>query len=164
MIAGGAERQDSVACGLQAIPQDADVVAIHDGARAYVTPAEINAVVLAAAKSGAAVLGTPVTDTVKRVQGDQVVKTLDRSALRAVQTPQAFRRDVIFRAHRAARESGYLGTDDTALVERCGRSCNHCARTSRQYQNYIARRPRHGFAHFRTTRRSDTDIANRSGL
>ncbi len=120
IVAGGAERQDSVACGLQAIPQDADVVAIHDGARAYVTPEEINAVVLAAAERGAAVLGTPVTDTIKRVQGDQIIETLDRATLRAVQTPQAFRRDVIFRAHRAARESGYLGTDDTALVERLG--------------------------------------------
>ncbi len=120
VVAGGSERQDSVACGLQAIPQDADVVAIHDGARACVTSEEINAVVLAASERGAAVLGTPVTDTVKRVQGDQVAKTLDRSTLRAVQTPQAFRRDVIFRAHRAARESGYLGTDDTALVERLG--------------------------------------------
>ena len=69
VIAGGAERQDSVACGLQMIPQDADVVAIHDGARAYVTPEEINTVVLTAAKRGAAVLGTPVTDTIKRVHG-----------------------------------------------------------------------------------------------
>ena len=120
VVAGGAERQDSVACGLRAIPQDADVIAVHDGARAYITPEDINAVVLTAAERGAAVLGTPVTDTIKRVQGDQVVETLDRSALRAVQTPQAFRRDVIFRAHRAARESGYLGTDDTALVERLG--------------------------------------------
>ena len=120
VVAGGAERQDSVACGLRAIPQEADVVAVHDGARAYVTPADINAVVLTAAERGAAVLGIPVTDTIKRVRDDQVVETLDRSTLRAVQTPQAFRRDVIFRAHRAARESGYLGTDDTALVERLG--------------------------------------------
>ena len=120
VIAGGAERQDSVACGLRVIPQNADVVAVHDGARAYITPEDINAVVLAAAECGAAVLGIPVTDTVKRVQGDQVTATLDRSTLRAVQTPQAFRREVIFRAHRAARESGYLGTDDTALVERLG--------------------------------------------
>ena len=120
VVAGGAERQDSVACGLRAIPQEADVIAVHDGARAYITPEDINAVVLTAAERGAAVLGTPVTDTIKRVQGDQVVETLDRSTLRAVQTPQAFRRDVIFRAHRAARESGYLGTDDTALVERLG--------------------------------------------
>ena len=120
VVGGGAERQDSVACGLQVIPQNADVVAIHDGARAYITPEDINAVVLAAAERGAAVLGIPVTDTVKRVQDDQVAKTLDRAALRAVQTPQAFRREVIFRAHRAARESGYLGTDDTALVERLG--------------------------------------------
>ncbi len=120
VVGGGAERQDSVACGLQVIPQNADVVAVHDGARAYITPKDINAVVLAAAERGAAVLGIPVTDTVKRVQDDQIIETLDRAALRAVQTPQAFRREVIFRAHRAARESGYLGTDDTALVERLG--------------------------------------------
>ena len=120
VVAGGAERQDSVACGLRTIPEGVNVVAVHDGARAYITPEDINAVVLAAAERGAAVLGTPVTDTVKRVQGDQVVETLDRSALQAVQTPQAFRREVIFRAHQVARESGYLGTDDTALVERLG--------------------------------------------
>ena len=121
IVAGGAERQDSVACGLRAIPQNADVVAVHDGARAYITPEDINAVVLAAAERGAAVLGIPVTDTVKRVQDDQIIETLDRAALRAVQTPQAFRREVIFRAHQEARESGYLGTDDTALVERLAR-------------------------------------------
>ncbi len=120
VVPGGAERQDSVARGLRAIPASARVVAVHDGARACVTPEDIDAVVLAAAERGAAVLGTPVTDTAKRVTGDQVAETLDRSALRTVQTPQAFRRDVICRAHRTARASGYLGTDDAALVERLG--------------------------------------------
>ena len=120
VVAGGAERQDSVACGLAAVGDDADVIAVHDGARAFVRPEDIEAVVAVAAERGAAVLGTSMTDTVKRVEGDRVVETLDRSKLRGVQTPQAFRADVIRRAHRAADESGFLGTDDTALVEHVG--------------------------------------------
>ena len=120
VVVGGAERQNSVASGLRAIPATAGVVAVHDGARAFVRAEDINAVMLAAAECGAAVLGTPVTDTIKRVRGDQVAETLDRSTLRTVQTPQAFRRDVLCRAHRSARESGYAGTDDAALVERLG--------------------------------------------
>ena len=120
VVPGGAKRQDSVACGLRAIPATAGVVAVHDGARAYVRPEDINAAVVAAADRGAAVLGTAVTDTIKRVRGDRVAETLDRSTLRTVQTPQAFRRAIICRAHRSARESGYVGTDDAALVERLG--------------------------------------------
>ncbi|MFT5370342.1 MAG: 2-C-methyl-D-erythritol 4-phosphate cytidylyltransferase, partial [Candidatus Latescibacterota bacterium] len=120
VVAGGAERQDSVARGLAAVPELADVVAVHDGARAFVTPEDIDAVVRAAQTHGAAVLGTPVTDTIKRVDGDRVVETLDRSVLRGVQTPQAFRADVIRQAHDEAKKTGYLGTDDTALVEQMG--------------------------------------------
>ena len=73
-----------------------------------------------AAVHGAAVLGTPVTDTVKRVQDDRVLETLDRSVLRSVQTPQAFHAELIRRAHRDAAAGGYRGTDDTSLVERLG--------------------------------------------
>ncbi|MCZ6636018.1 MAG: 2-C-methyl-D-erythritol 4-phosphate cytidylyltransferase [bacterium] len=120
VVAGGIERQDSVAEGLAAIGADAGVVAIHDGARPLVRPKEIEAVVEAARKTGAAVLGTQVTDTVKVVNGAQLKKTLDRSRLWAVQTPQAFRVEVIRRAHEAAKADGFLGTDDTALVERLG--------------------------------------------
>lgn len=120
VVAGGAERQDSVACGLAVIPESVEVIAIHDGARAFVTSEDIDAVVCAARDHGAAVLGTSVTDTIKRVDGDRVVETLDRSVLRRVQTPQVFRADVIRRAHREALASGYLGTDDTTLVEQLG--------------------------------------------
>ena len=120
VVVGGAERQGSVACGLAVVGEDVEVVAVHDGARAFVIPEDIAAVVAAAAERGAAVLGTPVTDTVKRVDGDLVVETLDRSTLRVVQTPQAFRVDVMRRAHQAAAETGFLGTDDAALVERLG--------------------------------------------
>lgn len=120
VVSGGAERQDSVGAGLQAVGEDAGVVAIHDGARPLIRAEEIEAVVDAARKTGAAVLGTPVTDTVKEVEAGQVAQTLDRSRLWAVQTPQAFRADVIRRAHAAARADGFLGTDDGALVERLG--------------------------------------------
>ncbi|MDP6039677.1 MAG: 2-C-methyl-D-erythritol 2,4-cyclodiphosphate synthase, partial [Candidatus Latescibacteria bacterium] len=120
VVVGGVERQDSVACGLAAVGEDASVIAVHDGARAFVTPEDIAAVVAVAAERGAAVLGTPMTDTVKRVDGDRVVETLDRSELWGVQTPQAFRADVIRRAHQEATESDFFGTDDTALVERLG--------------------------------------------
>ncbi len=120
VVVGGSERQHSVAEGMKAVPKKVDVIAVHDGARAFVMPEDIDAVILAAHTHGAAVLGTRVTDTVKRVDGDRVVETLDRLCLRTVQTPQAFRADVLRRAHEAAVLSDYLGTDDTALVERLG--------------------------------------------
>lgn len=118
VVPGGATRQASVGCGLRAVGEDVVVIAVHDGARAFVTPEDIDAVIAAAQMHGAAVLGTPVTDTVKRVDGERVVETLDRVALRCVQTPQAFRAAVIRRAHAAAGD--FVGTDDTALVERIG--------------------------------------------
>ena len=120
IVPGGAERQDSVAEGLKAAGPDADVVAIHDAARPLVRPSEIDAVVAAARESGAAVLGQPVTDTIKEADGDFVQRTLDRSRLRSVQTPQAFRTELIRQAHAEALRTGYLGTDDTVLVERIG--------------------------------------------
>ncbi len=120
VVPGGAERQDSVSEGLRAVGEDAEVVAIHDAARPLIRPEEIDAVVAEARASGAAVLGTPVTDTVKEVADGEVRKTLDRSVLWQVQTPQAFRADVIRGAHAQAATDGFLGTDDTALVERMG--------------------------------------------
>ena len=120
VTAGGAERQDSVAEGLKVVGADAEVVAIHDGARPLILPEHIDAVVAAAQRDGAAVLGTPVSDTIKEVAGWRVQRTLDRSRLWSVQTPQAFRTALIRRAHAVARKDGYLGTDDTVLVERLG--------------------------------------------
>ncbi len=118
VVPGGAERQDSVAAGLKAVGDEAEVIAIHDAARPLVGPEQIDAVVAAAREAGAAVVGTPVTDTVKEVAGEWVVKTLDRARLRSVQTPQAFRADLIRRAHREAARAEFVGTDDTVLVER----------------------------------------------
>jgi len=120
VVTGGKERQDSVAEGLKAVPSDADLIAVHDGARPLILPTEIDVVLAAARVSGAAVIGQPVSDTIKRVDKGDVAETLDRSALWAVQTPQAFKADVIREAHAAAQRDGFVGTDDTVLVERLG--------------------------------------------
>lgn len=117
VVVGGAERSDSVRAGLDALPFDADVVVVHDGARPLASPALYDAVV-AAVRAGAdgAIPGLAVVDTIKRVEGERVAGTLDRRELVAVQTPQAFRVASLRRAH----ESGADATDDAALVEAAG--------------------------------------------
>ena len=119
VVAGGAERQDSVRRALAALPADVDLVLVHDAARAL-TPSALHEAVVAALRGGAeaVVPVLPVADTVKRVEGDRVVATVDRDDLRAVQTPQGFRRDVLEQAH----EDISAVTDDAALVERLGRT------------------------------------------
>ncbi len=121
IVEGGRERQDSVRKGLSAA-QGCDIVMIHDGVRPFVTEELIKDVLAAASRWGAAIPGIPVRDTVKTVDGEGlVVRTLDREALRLIQTPQAFRKELIMEAHRKALEEGVLSTDDSALVERLGR-------------------------------------------
>jgi 2-C-methyl-D-erythritol 4-phosphate cytidylyltransferase len=121
VVAGGARRQDSVRLGLDAVPADVEIVAIHDAARPFVRAATILAAVLEASRSGAALVAAPARDTVKRVADGRVVETLDRSELWLAQTPQCFRLDVIREAHAAARRGGWDVTDDCALLERLGR-------------------------------------------
>jgi 2-C-methyl-D-erythritol 4-phosphate cytidylyltransferase len=121
IVTGGRERQDSVYSGILALSPETDLVVIHDGARPLLSSAELLAVVEAAVGYGAATLAVPVKDTVKMAGGDGLVaQTLPRERLWLTQTPQAFRRDLILRAHRAAREANHLGTDDAGLVERLG--------------------------------------------
>ncbi|MFQ6671753.1 MAG: 2-C-methyl-D-erythritol 4-phosphate cytidylyltransferase, partial [Candidatus Tectimicrobiota bacterium] len=120
VVAGGAERQDSVAAGLERVPPEAHVVVVHDGVRPFVTTAMVAAVVEAAQAVGAALTAIPVTDTVKRVAEGAVVETLSREGLFRVQTPQAFRREVLAEALRRARTDGVVATDEAALVERLG--------------------------------------------
>jgi 2-C-methyl-D-erythritol 4-phosphate cytidylyltransferase len=120
VVDGGATRSASVRLALAALPASVRVVLVHDAARPLV-PAALVAAVVAAVEGGAdaVVPGLPVTDTVKQVDGaDVVVATLDRSALRAVQTPQGFRREVLDTAY-AGAESG-SATDDAGHVERAG--------------------------------------------
>jgi len=123
VVEGGDTRQQSVRRALESLPDHVEVVLVHDAARPL-APAELADAVAAAVNAGAeaVVPAVPVADTVKRVDDDGVVEaTLDRSCLRAVQTPQGFRRDVLAAAHAAEEVSGTSGvTDDAGLVERMG--------------------------------------------
>ncbi|MEU4530991.1 2-C-methyl-D-erythritol 4-phosphate cytidylyltransferase [Micromonospora ureilytica] len=119
VVPGGAERQASVAAALAAVPTGPTIVLVHDAARAL-TPSELVESVAAAVRGGldAVIPVLPVVDTIKEVGADEVVLgTIDRSALRAVQTPQGFRRAVLSAAHAAAGDSL---TDDAGLVEKQG--------------------------------------------
>src|SRR6185503_18109249 len=99
-IAGGATRAQSVRHGLEAI-DTAEIVAIHDGVRPFVTPDEIDRVVQAAMASGAAILTAPVADTIKRIAGERILETVSRAALRRALTPQCFRFEILKRAYLA---------------------------------------------------------------
>jgi 2-C-methyl-D-erythritol 4-phosphate cytidylyltransferase len=115
--AGGATRSDSVRAGLARVPADAEVVVVHDAARPLASARLFERVVRAVADGAdGAVPALPVADTVKRVSGNRVVETVSREDLVSVQTPQAFRADVL----RAAHRGGEVDTDDAALVEAGG--------------------------------------------
>jgi 2-C-methyl-D-erythritol 4-phosphate cytidylyltransferase/2-C-methyl-D-erythritol 2,4-cyclodiphosphate synthase len=120
VVPGGPDRQASVARGLAALPDRADLVLVHDGARPCATPALVHAVATAAATAGAATAAVPVEETIKRGQEGWVASTLDRSQLYRIQTPQAFHRALLERAHREAAHADFHGTDDASLVERLG--------------------------------------------
>jgi 2-C-methyl-D-erythritol 4-phosphate cytidylyltransferase len=121
LVVGGKERQDSVWSGLEALSPGTEIVAIQDAARPCTSPALIAATVAAAREIGAAVAAQHVTDTIKEsCDGKLIERTLDRSRLWAVQTPQTFRVDIIRRALAAVRQKGLLVTDDTAACELIG--------------------------------------------
>jgi 2-C-methyl-D-erythritol 4-phosphate cytidylyltransferase len=118
LVVGGKERQDSVWNGLEALSPDSEIVAIQDAARPCTSHALIAATVAAAREMGAAAAAQPVTDTIKESgDGKLIERTLDRSRLWAVQTPQTFRVSIIRRALAAVRQKGLLVTDDTAACE-----------------------------------------------
>jgi 2-C-methyl-D-erythritol 4-phosphate cytidylyltransferase len=120
-VLGGKERQDSVWNGLAALSPKVEVAAIQDGARPCTSEALIEATVAAAQNMGAAVAASPLTDTIKEsADGRRTDRTLDRSKLWAVQTPQTFRVEVIRRALTEVRRRGLLVTDDTAACELIG--------------------------------------------
>ncbi|MEU8815963.1 2-C-methyl-D-erythritol 4-phosphate cytidylyltransferase [Actinoplanes sp. NPDC048796] len=119
VVAGGAERQESVARALAEVPSDVAIVLVHDAARAL-TPPELIESVAAAVRDGhpAVIPALPVVDTIKEVDpGETVLGTVDRSVLRSVQTPQGFRHDILAAAHASAAD--HL-TDDAGLVEKAG--------------------------------------------
>ncbi len=122
-VFGGATRQGSVRAGLEALaPHQPDIVLIHDAARPFASAALVSRAIAAAERSGAAIPALPVTDTVKTVDAQGLVdKTLDRNALRLVQTPQSFAFSALLAAHRHAAEAGREDfTDDAALAEWAG--------------------------------------------
>jgi 2-C-methyl-D-erythritol 4-phosphate cytidylyltransferase len=122
-VSGGETRQDSVACGIRALArvvENAEWVLVHDAARCLVLPEDAEAVLACARETGAAIPVVPVADTVKEVEGERVVRTLDRSRLVATQTPQAFRVSLLREALEKAERDGFLGTDCASLVERLG--------------------------------------------
>jgi 2-C-methyl-D-erythritol 4-phosphate cytidylyltransferase len=121
VVAGGRERQDSVRNALMHVRDEHAMVLVHDGVRPFVTAAMIERAVAGAKEFGAVALGIPVRDTVKKADAaGRVVKTVQREGLWLVQTPQAFRREVILAAYERAAADGFYGTDDASLVERMG--------------------------------------------
>ena len=119
VVAGGAERQESVSLALAAVPDEIGIVLVHDAARALTPPQLIESVAAAVRQGHPAVIPVlPVVDTIKEVgPGEVVLGTVDRSVLRSVQTPQGFRHDVLAAVHASAADPL---TDDAGLVEKAG--------------------------------------------
>lgn len=121
VVAGGSERQHSVRIGLDKLPAGIEVAAVHDGVRPFVTEAEAERCLHKGYEAGGAVLAVPVKDTIKVVgSSGRIESTPDRKSLWAVQTPQAFRLDLLREAHLQAERDGFVGTDDAMLLERLG--------------------------------------------
>jgi 2-C-methyl-D-erythritol 4-phosphate cytidylyltransferase len=119
-VAGGATRAESVAAGLAEVPDDADLILVHDAARPFASAELVSAVLEALGEADGAVPGVPVTDTIKHVRGGRVVETPDRSELVAVQTPQAFVAGALRRAYGQSAEVIAAATDCASLVEASG--------------------------------------------
>ncbi len=120
VIPGGEERQHSVKMGFSSISNKTDIVVVHDGVRPFVTVDMIEESIKEALKWGGAIVATPVKDTVKESSEGYIQRTLPRESLWLAQTPQAFRYDVLKRAYEMSEEDGFLGTDESSLVERLG--------------------------------------------
>jgi 2-C-methyl-D-erythritol 4-phosphate cytidylyltransferase len=120
IVVGGAERIHSVQAGLREVRPEANLIAIHDGARPLVTQEILTQTIARAAETGAAAPAIPVTDTIKRAKDGRSVDTVDRSDLWAMQTPQVFEAGLIRAATEKALADGQLLTDDCAAVERLG--------------------------------------------
>ncbi len=119
-VAGGTTRRGSVGLGLLAVEGESGVAVVHDAARPLLTVELLERACDIPAGADGVVTAVPVTDTVKEVDSSVVTATLDRERLVAVQTPQAFRLDVLRNAHAAAERDAFEGTDDASLVERIG--------------------------------------------
>lgn len=124
IISGGKERQESVFLGLKAIESNPDIVVIHDGVRPFVTLEMIESGLKLCQIHGAVITAVPLTSTIKKVKDNQVIETVNREEYWDIQTPQIFRYDLILSAHEKAASDGFIGTDDSMLVERMGTTVN----------------------------------------
>ncbi|HEX4639663.1 MAG TPA: 2-C-methyl-D-erythritol 4-phosphate cytidylyltransferase [Chthoniobacterales bacterium] len=123
VIAGGAERSDSVRAGLEQVDPKSDYVAVHDAARPMITAEKIERVLEAAKQNGAATLAEPINDTLKRVDVDLVVKnSVDRRGVYAMQTPQVFEKKLLKEAYEAVVKKKISVTDEVSAVELLGRN------------------------------------------
>lgn len=116
---GGRERQHSVHSCIKEM-QEVEIVLVHDAARPFITKPTISRLVEVALKKGAAIAGVKAKDTMKKVQDSVIIETVDRESLWMIQTPQAFRFDLLKHAEETAEKNGFLGTDEAMLVERLG--------------------------------------------
>ncbi len=120
LVEGGRNRQESVGNGLAQAPPDADLVAVHDAVRPFVTVEQIEQAVERAAETGAAILGIPPVDTIKQVTRTVIQSTLLRERIVLAQTPQVFRLALLRKAFEQAQNDGFIGTDEASLVEHLG--------------------------------------------
>ncbi len=120
LVAGGAERQDSVRIALELTSAESEVVVVHDAARPFATPALFAACIDATRRADGAIAAIAVADTLKRIDGRTITATVARQGLWQAQTPQAFRRAALVEAHDRAMRERCTATDDAELVERCG--------------------------------------------
>jgi len=121
VVVGGEKRQDSVFNGYQALPTDTDIVLVHDGVRPFLSREMVQETIHTAGKFGAAITAIPVHDTLKQVDDSGLVqRTVEREGLWRVQTPQAFRYDLLGEAFRNAQADSFYGTDEAALIEHLG--------------------------------------------
>lgn len=122
VVIGGETRQESVYLGFLALDEDVEYVLVHDAVRPLVRLKTVEDVILVAQEFGAAIAAMPVRDTLKQVDGDNILKTMDRTHLWQAQTPQVFERSILAEALSAARRDGFIGTDEASLVERLGKA------------------------------------------
>ena len=121
VTAGGSERQYSIANGLKLVPNDAEIILVHDAARPLINLETIENVIDAAEKFGGAIAAVPEKNTIKIIDAEGFVKsTPPRAELVAVQTPQGFKKEILMQAYEQAAADNFLGTDDASLVERIG--------------------------------------------
>lgn len=121
VVIGGKERQDSISNALDVIDESVDFVMIHDAVRPFVTRKLIEECILKANKTGGAIAGVPVKDTIKEVDSSlEIVKTPDRKALWQAQTPQVFERNLLIEAYNSPSNKMFAATDDASLIENMG--------------------------------------------